>query len=155
MLSEKDLEKFLKERGVDFELIEFKETVMNSESAAKKTNGIVVKSILLICDDEPILCILFGRDKIDFEKVKKEMNWKDMRLAKAKEVKEITGYDIGAVPPVGHKQKIRTIVDKKVSELNDSEIIYCGGGSHYHLLKISKSTLFKILDNFLIKEISA
>jgi prolyl-tRNA editing enzyme YbaK/EbsC (Cys-tRNA(Pro) deacylase) len=155
MLSEKDLEKFLKERGVDFELIEFKETVMNSESAANKTNGIVVKTILLICDDEPIFCILFGKDKIDFEKIKKELNCKEVRLAKAKEVKEISGYDIGAVPPVGHKQKITTIVDKKVSELKDSEIIYCGGGSHYHLLKISKSTLFKILDDFLIKEISA
>ncbi|MDT7858945.1 MAG: YbaK/EbsC family protein [Candidatus Aenigmarchaeota archaeon] len=154
MLSEKDLEKFLKERGVDFELIEFKETVMNSESAAKKTNGIVVKSILLICDDEPILCILLGKDKIDFEKIKKELNCREVRLAKAKEVKEISGYDIGAVPPFVHKQKIRTIIDSKVDGLREDEEIYCGGGSHYHLLKIRKSDLMRVIENAEIKDIT-
>jgi prolyl-tRNA editing enzyme YbaK/EbsC (Cys-tRNA(Pro) deacylase) len=154
MLSEKDLEKFLKERGVDFELSEFKETVINSESAANKTNGIVVKSILLICDDEPILCILFGKDKIDFEKIKKELNCREVRLAKAKEVKEISGYDIGAVPPFGHKQKIRTIIDSKVDNLREDEEIYCGGGSHYHLLKIRKADLMRAIENAEIKDIT-
>jgi len=154
MLSEKDLEKFLKEKNVNFELIEFKESVMSSESAASKVDGIIVKSILLICDNEPIICILLGKDKIDFEKIKKELNCKEVRLAKAKEVKEVTGYDIGAVPPVGHKQKIKTIVDTKVSKLNEDELIYCGGGSHYHLLKIRKDNLMKTLEKVEIKDIS-
>jgi prolyl-tRNA editing enzyme YbaK/EbsC (Cys-tRNA(Pro) deacylase) len=155
MLSEKDLEYFLKERNVDFELIKFDEDVTTSEKAASQVIGVIVKSILLICDNQPLLCILLGKHRIDFEKIRREISCKDVRLAKAREVKEITGYDIGALPPVAHKQKIRTIVDKKVSELNDSEIIYCGGGSHYHLLKITKATLFKILDDFLMKEISS
>ena len=154
MLNEKDLEKFLEEKNIDFELIEFKESVITSESAANKTNGIVIKSILLICDYEPIICILLGKDKIDFEKIKKELNCKEVRLAKAKEVKEISGYDIGAVPPFGHKQKIRTIIDSKVDSLSEDEEIYCGGGSHYHLLKIRKADLMKAIENVEIKDIS-
>ena len=78
----------------------------------------------------------------------------NVRLAKAKEVKEITGYDIGAVPPVAHKQKIKTIVDSKVNILNDEEILYLGGGSHYHLLKIKKRELMKVLQDAKIGSIS-
>jgi prolyl-tRNA editing enzyme YbaK/EbsC (Cys-tRNA(Pro) deacylase) len=154
MLTEKYLEKFLRKRNVEFELLKFEESVITSERAASQTNGAIIKSILLICDNNPLLCILLGKDKIDFEKIKKELNCKEVRLAKAKEVKEITGYDIGAVPPIAHKQKIRTIVDRKVSELKDDEVIYCGGGSHYQLLKIRKENLLKVLGDIEIKDIS-
>jgi len=154
MLNEKDLEKFLIEKNVDFEIVRFEESVVSSEAALNLVNGIVVKSILLICDGNPILCILMGKDKVDFDKIKKEISCNEVRLARAKEVKEITGYDIGAVPPIAHKQKIRTIVDFKVSNLEDEEIVYCGGGSHYHLLKIRKKDLLKILEGKEIKDIS-
>jgi len=154
MLTEKYLEKFLRERNVEFELLKFEESVITSERAASQTNGVIIKSILLICDNNPLLCILLGKDKIDFEKIKKELNCKEVRLAKAKEVKEISGYDIGAVPPLGHKQKIRTIIDSKVDSLGEDEEIYCGGGSHYHLLKIRKADLIKAIENAEIKDIS-
>jgi len=154
MLNEKDLEIFLMERNVEFELLKFEKDVMSSKAAEKQINGIIIKSILLICDDRPILCLLLGKDKIDFEKIKRELNCMNVRLAKAKEVKEITGYDIGAVPPVAHKQKIKTIVDSKVNILNDGEVLYLGGGSHYHLLKIKKRELMKVLQDAKIGSIS-
>jgi len=137
MFNEKYLEKFLRERNVEFELLKFDEPVISSELARKQINGIIIKSILLICNDKHLLCLLLGKDKIDFEKIKRELNYKNVRLVKAKEVKEITGYDIGAVPPIAHKQKIKTVVDSKVGMLDDEEV-HLGGGSHYHLLKIKK-----------------
>jgi len=154
MLNERDLENFLKERKVEFELAKFEENVISSEKAASQTNGVIVKNILLICDNNSLLCILLGKDKIDFDKIRREIGCKDIRLAKAREVKDITGYDIGAVPPTVHKQKIRTIVDKKIDELKKDEVIYCGGGSHYHLLKIRKENLLKVLGDIEIKDIS-
>ncbi len=154
MLNECHLENFLRDKNIEFELIKFEENVMTSERAAKKISGIVLKSILLICDGEPLLCILLGKDKINFEKIKREINCENVRLAKAREVKEISGYDIGAVPPIAHISKIRTIVDSKVSMLGDDEIVYCGGGSHYHLLKMKKGDLMKVLQNVEIKNIS-
>jgi prolyl-tRNA editing enzyme YbaK/EbsC (Cys-tRNA(Pro) deacylase) len=154
MLNERDLENFLKERKVEFELAKFEENVISSEKAASQTNGVIVKNILLICDNNPLLCILLGKDKIDFDKIRREIGCKDIRLAKAREVKDITGYDIGAVPPIAHKQKIRRIVDKKIDELKKDEVIYCGGGSHYHLLKIRKENLLKVLGDIEIKDIS-
>ncbi len=140
------------EKGVEFELIKFERDVITSETASSQVNGIVVKSILLICDGNPILCLLMGKDKVDFEKIKRWLNCKDVRLAKASEVKDVTGYDVGALPPIAHNNNIRTIVDSKLEKLD--EVIYCGSGSHHHLLKIKIKELLKILDNFEIKDIS-
>ncbi|MCG2869085.1 MAG: YbaK/EbsC family protein [Candidatus Nanopusillus acidilobi] len=146
LLDEKYLENYLNKLGITFQIIKYEKPVISSKYAEQQVNGIIAKSIILICDNKPLLCFLLGKDKIDLNKIKKYFNCNEVRLAKAKEVKEITGYDIGSVPPVGLKQKIKTIVDKSIMELNDDQIIYCGGGSHYHLLKISKKDLLKIME---------
>jgi len=146
LLDEKYLENYLNKLGITFQIIKYEKPVISSKYAEQQVNGIIAKSIILICDNKPLLCFLLGKDKIDLDKIKKYFNCNEVRLAKAKEVKEITGYDIGSVPPVGLKQKIKTIVDKSIIELNDDQIIYCGGGSHYHLLKISKKDLLKIME---------
>jgi prolyl-tRNA editing enzyme YbaK/EbsC (Cys-tRNA(Pro) deacylase) len=146
LLDEKYLENYLNKLGVSFQIIKYEKPVMSTKNAEEHTDGIVAKSIILICDNKPLLCFLLGKDMIDLNKIKKYFNCNEVRLAKAKEVKEITGYDIGSVPPIGLKQKIKTIVDKKVIELDDDQIIYCGGGSHYHLLRISKRDLLKIME---------
>jgi len=146
LLDEKYLENYLNKLGITFQIIKYEKPVISSKYAEQQVNGIIAKSILLICDNKPLLCFLLGKDKIDLDKIKKYFNCNEVRLAKAKEVKEITGYDIGSVPPVGLKQKIKTIVDKSIIDLNDDQIIYCGGGSHYHLLKISKNDLLKIME---------
>jgi prolyl-tRNA editing enzyme YbaK/EbsC (Cys-tRNA(Pro) deacylase) len=146
LLNEKYLENYLNKLGVSFQIIKYEKPVMSAKNAEEHTDGIVAKSIILICDNKPLLCFLLGKDMIDLNKIKKYFNCNEVRLAKAKEVKEITGYDIGSVPPIGLKQKIKTIVDKKVIELDDNQIIYCGGGSHYHLLRISKRDLLKIME---------
>jgi prolyl-tRNA editing enzyme YbaK/EbsC (Cys-tRNA(Pro) deacylase) len=146
LLDEKYLENYLNKVGVSFQIIKYEKPVMSAKNAEEHTDGIVAKSIILICDNKPLLCFLLGKDIIDLNKIKKYFNCNEVRLAKAKEVKEITRYDIGSVPPVGLKQKIRTIVDKSIIELDDNQIIYCGGGSHYHLLRISKKDLLKIME---------
>jgi len=146
LLSEKNLQRFLEFHGIEGEIVEFDTVVMGSERASKVVSeGVVVKSIVLIADDKPILCILRGKDRIDLEKIKKLKNCKEVRLAKAKEVKEITGYDIGGVPPFGHLNKLETIVDEKIRELAN-ETLFLGGGSHYHLLKITGKELFRVLE---------
>jgi len=146
LLDEKYLENYLNKLGISFQIIKYEKPVMSAKNAEEHNDGIIAKSIILICDNKPLLCFLLGKDMIDLNKIKKYFNCNEVRLAKAKEVKEITGYDIGSVPPVGLKQKIKTIVDKKIIELDDVQIIYCGGGSHYHLLRISKKDLLKIME---------
>ena len=153
-LNEKNLKEFLDRKNVEYELLKFEKPVISSKDAYEQVKGEVIKTILIICDNKPIMCILKGKDKINFEKLKILLNCKEVRLAKAKEVREITGYDIGSLPPIGHKTEIKKIVDKKILDLNDNEVLYFGGGSHYHLLKIKKKELLRAIENFEILEIT-
>ena len=55
-----------------------------------------------------------------------------VRLATPEEVKQITGFDVGAVPPVG--VEVETIIDKKVLENN---FVIGGGGRIDRLVKLN------------------
>ncbi len=141
LLGKEDLEIFMKENGIKGKIICFEKPVMSSEQAKEFVGGKVVKSVLIMVDDQPVLCILPGSKRIDFEKIKKIFNAREVRLCKAKEVKEITGYDIGSLPPFGHKQKITTIVDESVLGY---DVMYFGGGSHYCLLELNKEEFLRL-----------
>ncbi len=147
MLDESWLKQFLNDKQINAEIIRFEKPVMKSEEAKKLVKGNIVKTILLIVDEKPLICLLRGEDRIDFSKIKRLKNAKEVRLAKAKEVKEITGYDIGALPPFAHLKQIETFIDKKVEDLG---IVFCGGGSHYSLLKIDSKDLIKICKGKLV-----
>ena len=45
------------------------------------------------------------------QKIKKTLKIKDVSMATASDVKEITGYTIGGVSPVGHLNKVVILID--------------------------------------------
>ncbi|WP_293254102.1 YbaK/EbsC family protein [Palaeococcus sp. (in: euryarchaeotes)] len=103
-----------------------KQAVRETKSAPKQ----IIKSLIFISEKEPLLVIVDGDSKVSLEKLKNIFG--DVRLAKPKEVKELTGYEVGGVPPVGIA--LRTIVDPKVLE---NDYVIGGGGSIDKLMKIS------------------
>ncbi len=122
------------------EIINVGKPVKRVEQAVKATNSKprqIIKSLLFISDKEPLLVIVDGNSKVDIDKVSK--NFGKVRLAKPGEVKEITGFDVGEVPPVGIK--VKTIIDPKVLE---NEFVIGGGGE---INKLSKLKPEKIVEH--------
>jgi len=66
-------------------------------------------------------------------------------------VKEFTGYDVGAVPPVRHKMQIRTFIDEKVMTFDK---VIGGGGEINKLLEISPAEIRRLTMGE-VKDISA
>lgn len=89
----------------------------------------IIKSMLFITGKGPIIVIVDGESKVDVEKL--GQLYGGARLASPKEVIEITGYEVGALPPVG--VNIKTVVDKQVME---NKAVFGGGGSVTRLLKL-------------------
>jgi prolyl-tRNA editing enzyme YbaK/EbsC (Cys-tRNA(Pro) deacylase) len=63
-------------------------------------------------------------------------------------VLEISGYEVGAMPPFGHRQPLTTLIDPGVLKLPEA---YAGGGAENALvwlapLEILRATGAKILD---------
>lgn len=70
----------------------------------------IVKSILLKSDDEFVLFLVPGDKRIDLEIAAQKLSARNIRMATPEEVKLVTGYSIGGVPPFGHNTQIRTII---------------------------------------------
>tara|TARA_B100001094_G_scaffold285649_1_gene299935 strand:+ start:813 stop:1292 length:480 start_codon:yes stop_codon:yes gene_type:complete len=112
--------------------------------------GAIVKSLLLRANNIFILCLVAGDKKASLNKIKKTLDIKDVSMAKAEDVKNITGYTIGGVSPIGHKNKIDIFIDNSLERFN---CLYAAAGHPNCIFKINFKDLQKIT-NGSIKEIT-
>ena len=70
-------------------------------------------------------------------------------MASANEVKDITGYTIGGVSPIGHLKKINILIDNSLERF---AILYAAAGHSNCVFKINFTDLQKIT-NGSIREI--
>jgi prolyl-tRNA editing enzyme YbaK/EbsC (Cys-tRNA(Pro) deacylase) len=78
----------------------------------------------------------------------KILGYKKLRLATPEELRNITGYEPGTLPPVAHKQNIRTVLDEDVI---DEDYVYAGGGSLGSSLKISPKDIARLQNALILK----
>ena len=126
-----NLEELIRKLGG--EIINVGKPVKTVEQAVKATDlkpKQIIKSLLFISEEEPVLVIVDGESRVDLNKLAKIFG--KVRLATPEEVKQITGFEVGAVPPVGVEAK--TIVDPKVLE---NKFVIGGGGRMDRLSKLS------------------
>tara|TARA_Y100000310_G_scaffold299208_1_gene333834 strand:- start:21687 stop:22136 length:450 start_codon:yes stop_codon:yes gene_type:complete len=146
------LQDFIKTNKLSAEIIQCTGEVHTAVKAAAQVDDpeAAAKSIVLIdSDEEPLLVILLGKNKIDFQKIKEILKVKDVRLAEPEEVLRITGYEVGGVPPISI-YGIKTFIDKAVVE---KEEIFCGGGDPNHLMKIKTKEILENVDEISIEDV--
>ncbi len=80
--------------------------------------GAIVKSLLFIFGDEPILILASGAHRVDTELLGRELGG-TLSRASADLVKRATGQSIGGVAPVGHPEPIRTVVDLTLADYDE------------------------------------
>ena len=69
--------------------------------------------------------------------------YKKLELADAKDVKRVTGCNIGSVPPFGNFFGLKVFFDKSVVE---NEIVAFNAGSHTRSIKMKGKDLVKIVN---------
>src|SRR5919199_509551 len=73
--------------------------------------GAIVKSLLFLADGEPVLVLCGGDRRVDTARLAGLLGASEVKMAPAEEVRRITGYAIGGVPPLGHPTRLPTIMD--------------------------------------------
>ena len=89
-------------------------TALEAASSLGCEVGAIVKSLLFKTDNTFLMCLVAGDKKASLNKIKINVNIKDVSMASANEVKNITGYTIGGVSPVGHINKIDIFIDNSL-----------------------------------------
>jgi prolyl-tRNA editing enzyme YbaK/EbsC (Cys-tRNA(Pro) deacylase) len=121
-MSVETFKKYLNDNQIKIEITTHNQTARTSQDAAK-ANGVgiedIVKSLLVKEKDEFVLYLVPGNKKLNL--------YSEMRMATADEVKEITGYSIGGVPPFGHIHKLRTVL---IEGFIDTHTLIAAAGAH-------------------------
>ncbi|MEM1574520.1 MAG: aminoacyl-tRNA deacylase [Nitrososphaerota archaeon] len=148
-----DLENYLKQNNVWYRFISKPETIHTADAA--RVTGIELKRVTknLVCktnEGEYVLLIIPGDKKVDLKKASEILKVKKVYLMPFDKAEEISGYPPGGTPSVGHKIKMKVIVDKSILNY---ETIYCGGGSRDKLLELRTSDIIR-LNNAIIAEIA-
>ncbi len=142
----------LKKFNSEIKVIELEQTARTANDAANSLNtevGSIVKSLLFRNEENFFLCLVSGDKRCSLNKLKKIFNSKDLSMASPDEVKDQTGYTIGGVSPVGHKNKLEIFVDES---LNRFKNLYAAAGHPNCIFKISFDELLN-LTNGVIKDI--
>ena len=137
-------EKSLKQFNPDLKVIVLEQTARTANDAATALGckvGAIVKSLLFKAGDSFVLCLVSGDKRCSLNKLKKIKKQKNVSMANPDQVKEITGFTIGGVSPVGHLKPLEIYIDEELSRFKN---IYAAAGHPNCIFKIDFDNLTKI-----------
>ncbi len=138
------VERYLQEYNKDMNVMVLETSARTALEAASSLGcevGAIVKSLLFKTENTFKLFLVAGDKKASLNKIKKTLKIKDVSMAKADDVKNITGYTIGGVAPIGHLTKIDIFIDNSLQRFND---LFAAAGHPNCVFKISFNDLKKI-----------
>ena len=104
----------LEVQGVDLRVIEFPDSTRTAVEAAQAVGcdvGQIVKSLIFKGKKTPYLVLVSGANRVDEKKLRRIVGEK-IGKADADFVRAHTGFAIGGVSPVGHKEPLQTVIDE-------------------------------------------
>lgn len=133
--------------GLDVTVVEHAESSRTAEEAATTAGcelGQIVKSLVFVDDDGPVLVLCAGDRRVDAAGL-------GVRRAKPELVRVATGFAIGGVPPLGHPAPLRTLVD---ASLRRFETVWCAAGTPNAVFGVGTEALIEALPDAEVRELS-
>jgi len=133
--------------GLNADLVrELPADTSTAEAAARAVNaplGSIVKSLVFLADGAPILVLVSGDQRADVKRLRAELGLSKsrLRIAQPAEVLELTGFQVGGVPPVGHALPPRTLVDRTLGRF---DTVWAAAGSPHAVFPIAYEQLIAI-----------
>jgi prolyl-tRNA editing enzyme YbaK/EbsC (Cys-tRNA(Pro) deacylase) len=105
-------------KGVTIEVVTFDESTHTAVEAAAAVGaelGQIVKSLVFEVPArtgrDQYLCQVGAHNRVDLARLAAVTQAPDLRRATAREARELTGFSIGGIPPIGFERPIRAIMD--------------------------------------------
>ena len=119
-------------KGSRAAVIELAETARTAADAARAVGvepGAIVKSLVFTIDGAPVMALVAGDRRCDPTALSRAFGRQGLVLrADAERVREVTGFVIGGVAPIGHPQPLPTAIDHSLGRF---ETVYAAAG-HPH-----------------------
>ncbi len=134
----------LSARGLEADiLISPTSTRTAAEAAASlgTTVAQIVKSLVFLVDGRAVLTLMSGVNRLDEAKLAKAVDGEKVTRANADQVRELTTFVIGGVPPVSVNSALRVVFD---SDLLQYPVVYAAAGTPNHNFSVEPARLADI-----------
>ena len=144
-VAEEKILQFLHENSCDFQLRSFESNAHHASDAAQLLGcslGAVVKSLVFQNADNGniALVLVSGENRVDMTKLSQILGFK-LQPARPGEINTLTGYPVGAVPPIGVKTHYPVIID---ADLMTYKAVWASAGSVHTLIQIKTHDLLSL-----------
>jgi len=141
-----DLQAYMQAQDIAGEILHLSVPTPTVEAAAQAVNTRpeqIVKSILFMVDEEPVLAITCGTAYVERRVIADlfGVGKKRIKLADPANVLDVSGYEVGAMPPFGHSKPLTTLLDRRVLE---SAEVFAGGGAENALVRLSPQDILRV-----------
>ena len=142
----------LAQKGLECAVIELSDSTRTAQDAASAIGcdvAQIVKSLVFKTklSHQPILILASGSNRVN-EKIIESHLTEKMTKADADFVREITGFAIGGIPPIGHKQAIELIfIDR---DLLNFDSIWAAAGTPNAVFNLQSNDLLEMTNGKII-----
>ena len=132
----------LDQSGLSLEVVELPQSTRTAQEAANAVGcqlGQIVKSLVFRGSESetPYLVLVSGPNRADLERVS-QLVGEPIRMGDADFVREVTGFSIGGVAPVGMPEPIQTLIDR---DLLQYDTIWAAAGTPRSVFSLSPDEL--------------
>jgi prolyl-tRNA editing enzyme YbaK/EbsC (Cys-tRNA(Pro) deacylase) len=124
-------------------ITEFPDGTRTAEDAARAvgcTVAQIAKTIVFRAGDRPVIVIASGPNRVDRAKVAALLGV-EVKRADARWVRDVTGFAIGGVAPVGHQAPAHFLVDQDLLQLDP---VWAAAGSAAHVFRTTTAELVRM-----------
>ena len=106
-------------KGATLPVVVLDASTHTAEDAARALGvelGQIVKSLVFVApregrSHEPVVCLVAGTNRVDLGLLAAVVGEPDIMRATAREARDLTGFPIGGIPPLGHDRAVRVVMD--------------------------------------------
>jgi prolyl-tRNA editing enzyme YbaK/EbsC (Cys-tRNA(Pro) deacylase) len=137
----------LHERGLQIEVRRLSDSARTAGLAATALDvevGQIVKSLVFLRGDEPVLVLCAGDRRVDADRL-------GLDPAPADRVRSVTGFSIGGVPPLGHDVELATMIDQSLRRF---EVVWAAAGTPHDVFAIETAALISSIPDAQVLQVS-
>ncbi|MGD8603328.1 MAG: YbaK/EbsC family protein [Anaerolineales bacterium] len=146
MLDSNDLQAYLRAHHILAKVMHLENptpTVTDAAVAVGVEPDQIIKSLLFMVDERPVLAIANGLQDVERRALARYFNVgrKRVKLAGPQKVLDISGYPVGGVPPVGWKTDVQAFINPAILKY---DVVYAGGGEINVLVEMSPEDIQRL-----------
>ncbi|HWC85252.1 MAG TPA: YbaK/EbsC family protein [Solirubrobacteraceae bacterium] len=137
----------LQQRGLDIEVTRLSDSARTAALAAAALEvevGQIVKSLVFLRRGEPVIVLCAGDRQVDTERL-------GLSRAPADQVRAVTGFSIGGIPPLGHDIALPTTIDESLRRF---DVVWAAAGTPHDVFSVGTESLIEAIPGAEVTHVS-